>query len=267
MEDVVEALELAGPLEGEDVERLLDDAQPRCVAARVAADRAERRVADVEAALAEDDLVADGDERGGQRPRLGVGRAEEVVGQPLGGLRADAGQPGERLDQPRDGLDDGAWPRAAPAYMPGRRRPPVTAAIFCSASSRDARSASLTAATTRSWSISTSSGSTADGSIVTRDELLLAGHGRADDAAAGRAVDRGSARARPGRAASPAASAAPSAAGWPCPSGVLLSSRVVDGQSGGTVRRLQPCRSAAGQLTSPTSTMSSAKIRRASART
>ena len=29
VEDVVEALELAGPLEGEDVERLLDDAQPR----------------------------------------------------------------------------------------------------------------------------------------------------------------------------------------------------------------------------------------------
>ena len=42
VEDVVEALELAGPLEGEHVERLLDDAQPRLVAARVAADRAER---------------------------------------------------------------------------------------------------------------------------------------------------------------------------------------------------------------------------------
>ena len=31
VEDVVEALELAGPLEGEDVERLLDDAQPASV--------------------------------------------------------------------------------------------------------------------------------------------------------------------------------------------------------------------------------------------
>ena len=90
VEHVVEALELAGPLEGEDVERLLDDAQPACVAGRVAADRAERLVADVEAALAEHDLVADGDERRGQRPRLGVGGAQQVVGQPLGGLRADA---------------------------------------------------------------------------------------------------------------------------------------------------------------------------------
>ena len=67
----------------------------------------------------------------------------------------------------------------------------MTAAIFCSAISREARRASLTAATTRSWSISTSSGSTADGSIVDADELLLAGDGGADDAAAGRAVDDG----------------------------------------------------------------------------
>ena len=42
MEDVVEALELAGPLEGQDVERLLDDAQAALVATRVAADRAGR---------------------------------------------------------------------------------------------------------------------------------------------------------------------------------------------------------------------------------
>ncbi len=34
VEDVVEALELAGPLQGEDVERLLDDAQAEDVARR-----------------------------------------------------------------------------------------------------------------------------------------------------------------------------------------------------------------------------------------
>ena len=111
VEDVVEALELGRPLEREHVERLLDDAQPALVAARVAADRAQRLVADVEAALAEDDLVAHGDERRGERPRLRVGRAQQVVGQALGGLRADAGQAGERLDEPGDGLDERAWPR------------------------------------------------------------------------------------------------------------------------------------------------------------
>ena len=111
VEDVVEALELAGPLEGEDVERLLDDAQPGRVAARVAADRAERLVADVEAALAEDDLVADVDEGRGQRPRLGIRAPEEVEGQALGRLRADARQARERLDQAGDRLDDGAGHR------------------------------------------------------------------------------------------------------------------------------------------------------------
>ena len=119
VEDVVEALELARPLEGEDVERLLDDAQPRLVAHRVAADRAQRLVADVEAAIAEDDLVADVDERRGQRPRLRVGGAQQVVGQALGGLGADARQARERLDQPRDGLDERGGHRATRPTCPG----------------------------------------------------------------------------------------------------------------------------------------------------
>src|SRR5262245_31753491 len=51
--------------------------------------------------------------------------------------------------------------------MPGMRRPPVTAAIFSSATLRELPRASLIAATIRSWSMSTSEGSTADGSMVT----------------------------------------------------------------------------------------------------
>jgi len=76
VEDVVEALELAGPLQGEDVEGLLDDTQAKDIPGRVAADRAERRVADVEASVAEDDLVADVDEGGGEGSGLGVRGAE-----------------------------------------------------------------------------------------------------------------------------------------------------------------------------------------------
>src|SRR5947208_10195892 len=64
------------------------------------------------------------------------------------------------------GSTRGAATLGGASYMPGRRRPPVTAAIFDSASSRDARRPSLTAATTRSWSISTSAASTAPGSIA-----------------------------------------------------------------------------------------------------
>src|SRR5438552_11327640 len=57
VEDVVQALELAGPLEGEHVERLLDDTEPGLVPARGGADAAHRRGADVEAALAAHDPV------------------------------------------------------------------------------------------------------------------------------------------------------------------------------------------------------------------
>ena len=86
---MVEALELTGPLKGQDVEGLFDDTQPALVPDGIAADRAERRVADVETALAEDDLIPNGDKGGRQLPRLRIGGAEEVEGQPLGGLGSD----------------------------------------------------------------------------------------------------------------------------------------------------------------------------------
>ena len=107
MQDVVEALELARSIEGEDVEGLLHHAQPALVTTGVAADRAEGLIADVEADVAEDDLVADGHEGRGQRSRLGIGRAKQVVGQPLGGLRPDAREPGEGLDETCYRLDQG----------------------------------------------------------------------------------------------------------------------------------------------------------------
>jgi hypothetical protein len=107
VEDVIAPLELTRPFDGEDVERLLYHAQPRLVAAGIAADRAERLVRDVEAAVAEDDLISDGDERTGQRSGFRVGRAQEVKGQALCGLWTDPRQASEGLDQARDGFDDG----------------------------------------------------------------------------------------------------------------------------------------------------------------
>jgi len=53
------------------------------------------------------DLIADGDERAGQRSRFRVGRAQEVEGQALCGLWTDPRQASEGLDQAGDGLDDG----------------------------------------------------------------------------------------------------------------------------------------------------------------
>ena len=112
VEDVVTAAEGAGPLEGEDVERLLDHAQPVVVARGSRQIGQSGPVADVEAALAEDDLVAHGDERRREGTRLAVGRAQQVVGQPLGGLGPDAGQAREGLDQPGDRLDGGLEQRS-----------------------------------------------------------------------------------------------------------------------------------------------------------
>jgi hypothetical protein len=117
MEDVVQALEFAGSFEGEDVERLLNDAQPSLVAARVATDGAQLLVADVEAALTEDDLVPDVDERRGQRPRLRVRCSKQVVGQALRCLRPDPGQAPEGFDETSDWLDEGS--RHAPVTSPG----------------------------------------------------------------------------------------------------------------------------------------------------
>ena len=87
------------------VARLLDDADGRLVAARVAADGAERLVGlgQVEADLAVADLLLGGADRLGQLEGLLGGALEEVMGQPLGGLGPDAGQPPEGGDQPIDG--------------------------------------------------------------------------------------------------------------------------------------------------------------------
>ena len=65
--------------------------------------------------------------------------------------------------------------------------PPVTGPIFCSVSTRAASAALCMAATTRSSRVSTSSGSTAFGSILTARELAGAGDRDGDQPTAGRA--------------------------------------------------------------------------------
>jgi len=105
LQDVVEAAHDARPLEGQYVERLLDDDQPVAVAALVETDGTARSRGDVEALLAEDDLVAHGHEGGGQRACLALGGSQEVERQSLRRLGADPREPGERLDEPGDGLD------------------------------------------------------------------------------------------------------------------------------------------------------------------
>jgi hypothetical protein len=92
-----------GALDGDDVAGLLDDADLPRVAALVRANPAARAVGEVEADLAEADLLLDLADRVGQRVGvLGVG-AQDVEGQPLGGARPDARQLAELGDQALDG--------------------------------------------------------------------------------------------------------------------------------------------------------------------
>ena len=69
-----------------------DDAQPRVITPGVGADPAQRAGADVEAALAEDDVVPYRHERRRERAGLRVRSAQQVIRQPLRRLGADARQ-------------------------------------------------------------------------------------------------------------------------------------------------------------------------------
>ncbi len=127
-EHVVATAELAGLLDRDDVLRLLDDAEHRAVATRVAADPAQLVSRDVAADVAEAHLLRDLGERGHQPAdvrRVGLragGRrsAGHSSDRPRAAARARRSGPGRRLRTPlslRDrtghGPDpavDGAWP-------------------------------------------------------------------------------------------------------------------------------------------------------------
>ncbi len=105
---VVAAVELAGALDGDDVARLLDDAHDPWVAPVVGAERAELGVGDVEAAGTEADPCLGFADRPGQAGDIVAGDLEQVEGDPLRRLRADAGQPAELVDQRLDRRGVGA---------------------------------------------------------------------------------------------------------------------------------------------------------------
>ena len=74
--------------------------------------------------------------------------------------------------------------------MPGRPMPPAMPAMRSRSSSLLRAMASLMAVMTRSWSISTSAGSTAAGSISTLAHLLGAGDDDAHGTATGGGLER-----------------------------------------------------------------------------
>lgn len=105
MKNVIEPLELTGPLQGQDVERFLNHAQTGRVPPGVGANGAHRPVADVEAALAENDLFTDGYQCRGQGSSFCLRSTQQVERQSRGRLRTDAWQASEGFDESSNRLD------------------------------------------------------------------------------------------------------------------------------------------------------------------
>src|SRR5204863_5130088 len=102
-EDVVEAAELVGPLERDEVDRLLDDADDGMVAARVDADRAQLLLREVAALAAEADALLHLLDRGGERERLVAARLEQVEREALRRSRPDPREARQLRDEVLDG--------------------------------------------------------------------------------------------------------------------------------------------------------------------
>ena len=94
VEDVVAALELAGTLDGQDVERLFDDAQHAGLSGRGRRRPGRDRlgVGDVVAVGAEAGVFLESARAAGQVTRLLLFAAEQEEGQARGGFGPDAGQ-------------------------------------------------------------------------------------------------------------------------------------------------------------------------------
>ena len=127
-EHVVAAAVLVRALDRDHVAGLLDHADQRRVAALVGADRAARALGEVEADLAEADLVLDVADRVGERVGVLRRRAQHVERQPLGGAVADAGELAQLGDQALERRGEQGYlclRRAARFGAPPPGRPPA----------------------------------------------------------------------------------------------------------------------------------------------
>ena len=162
VQHMVQALVFLGSLERDHVARLRDHADGLLVACLIRADRAGLAVRQILAALAGEGARLGVADRVREALRVLLGQVEHIKRQPLRGFLADAGQSGEFLDQPLDRRCEKVHQNRPPPSPP---MPPVMADIWFCDFSPAALSASFTAATTRSCSISISSGSTTSGLI------------------------------------------------------------------------------------------------------
>ena len=98
-EDVVEPAELARPLDRDEVDRLLDDADEGVVTARIAADRAHLVLGEVSAFLAEADPLLHVLDRRREREGLVLRPLQQVEGEAMSGTRSHTGQARKLRDE------------------------------------------------------------------------------------------------------------------------------------------------------------------------
>lgn len=162
MKHMIASLEIAHAFHRGDVARVTHDAKHAVVTLFVRTNRAGivHRVIAADGAILHS--LAPLPDSTGKLMHLILGERNDVIRQPLRGLGSDTGQAGELLRHARDGFNLPSHNQNSPP-MPAA--PPIFA-ISLSRVSSPFLSASLTAATIISWSISTSSGSTASLSMV-----------------------------------------------------------------------------------------------------
>src|SRR3954470_5440900 len=163
VEHMVATVELARALHGEEIGYRLDHADDLVVAPRVAADAARILRGEIAADRAEPHLALEGEERLGEIARVLRRSAQDVEGEALRRLLADAGKLCEEQREPADRV--GNFQGIIPGNIDLRfaSAPPSLCTRVCTA-----RRAALVAATIRSSSIATSFGSTTFLSICTR---------------------------------------------------------------------------------------------------
>src|SRR5439155_10323941 len=144
----------------------------RRVTTWVGAEAAQLALGEGEAAPAETHALAKPGDGLRQLEGVVARHSQEMESETLRRLRTDRRQPAqlvdEALDRPleRTGQSDSSRsPPRSPRPRADRSRPPGSAGAIAVAFSSASRMPSLTAATTRSWSISTSSGSITSGSM------------------------------------------------------------------------------------------------------
>src|SRR5579884_939566 len=147
-EHVVELAVLVRALERDDVDRLLDDADRRLVAARVEADRARLVLGQIAALAAEADALLHLGDRRRERERLGARPLQDVERKPLRSSLPDAGQARQLGDEV---LDGGAEHAAIVPGSPGCSGRASSAAHATTSANAVTRSAPAVPPGSRSW--------------------------------------------------------------------------------------------------------------------